>query len=397
MMIKFSEKSQIYIILLFSLLFIVISGFIQPTIEFNNGLGWDGEQYSFIYDFFENKHIDYEKIIFPFNQRIGAPFLAHFLPFDIFTAFKIINLTSFGLGIILLLRKWKIHSLSLLFIFFLIITPQLPFRLTLFYPVQVDGIMFLYYTLVITCFNKPQWVFLFSFFFLPFKESTILINFMYFLSLIIYNFLIYKTIFNKKILLYTTTLLSCFLMLYSHQYFIHIFFNTNNFESSFKTILMWMKTYLLDYKFYIRLIACLFVVFGPLLFFYWKKILADRANIDQKFIFISMLGCILIFSGSDITRILCICLLFVMDAIMDTKKTNVELSILKTGLILASIIKFPYLIMKFDNHMTIGEGFFIMQPEYINSIPTLLSYISVGILSITVPYFYQKNNFQDND
>lgn len=172
-----TEKIQVYLILSITSIFIFASFMFQHTIEYNQGLGWDGIEYSLIYHHFNNHNVSFNEIAFPFNQRIGVPYLAHLLPFDKFTSFKIINLFSVFLGIALLIKKWGINSISALFILFIILTPQLPFRLTLFYPINTDGILFLYIILVIIFFKNPFWVFLFSIFFLPFKEASILIGF----------------------------------------------------------------------------------------------------------------------------------------------------------------------------------------------------------------------------
>lgn len=158
---------------------------------------------------------------------------------------------------------------------------------------------------------------------------------------------------------------------------------------------MWIKIFLVDYKFYIRLVAVSFTVFGVFLFFYIRKLIINF-KYDNSFnhfsIFIFILIGILIFSGSDITRILCISLIFILNEILNLNITKSEAKALKISSIIAVVLKFPLLILQFNDNMTIGQGFFITQPEYIDSLTLLFTYIAIGILSIFVFLYFNKKN-----
>ncbi|MDR2121885.1 MAG: hypothetical protein LBP34_02055 [Flavobacteriaceae bacterium] len=371
------------------LLYIAFVFQFQHRIEKNNGLGWDGTYYNAIYENFMddpseivsakdinlNKKADittYKELFkegAPFNQRIGVPYIASLLKTDKFSAFTTINLVCFFIGLISLLYKWKVKNgiIALIFAFCLLLTPQMPFRLTLFYPMNVDGVLFLYLCWVICLYNRPLLILILTLSFLPFKEATILIGVIYFFSTIIYSLFFSGNSFSKekKKYLWCVSSISVILAGYIFYRFLLIQYLDINFrDSGIDTILFWVNKNIFNYTFYIRLLACMFVVFSGYWIFYLKKIIEDK-KITHKFVFIVCLFPFLIFSGTDVTRILCILLPVLLDEILDLNLFGKDYVWITSCFILFIPLKFPFLILDFKDNYEIGEGFFITQAEYL--------------------------------
>lgn len=386
MVMKINSKIINFSFVGFIFIYIIFSLFNQTVIQYSGGLGWDGASYHQVYEYFRGEPVQYNQITSPFNQRVLLPLIASFFNYDKFYIFKIINLICFFCGSFILLYKWKFSTIPLMFLFYLILTPQIPFRLTLFYPFNIDGVMYLYYSLIILFFGKPIKVFYLSLVFTPFKESALLIGIIYFVSLIIYNILSQKVFsykYNKKIILMLFFLIVSLIL---YPKIIRLFLQgAETFQNPLDTILGWIRRYLLDYKYYVKILGALAIVFGGFLYYYFK----NSNWLNHQLFFIVILTPILIFSGSDTTRILCISLPFVLDGIIKTCTTKKDLLWIAISFFCICAIKFPLMNLTFTNEMKIGEGFFITQPEYM-PLRYSLVYITTALAAIIIPNYITK-------
>lgn len=403
MRINYFFKKHIIFTLLVIILYAIFIFFHQQRIQKNAGLGWDGVFYNSIYEVFKGEGGQTDKILQdfnyntydemfnkgePFNQRIGVPYLASILKMDKFLAFSVINLSAFFIGIFLFINKWKSKIfLAIIFTFYLMLTPQIPFRFSLFYPISVEGGLFLFLFLVIVFYNKPNVILFLTILFLPFKEGCVLIGIVYFISLLINN--IAKRKFNIILLLFKITFLV--IIYFFYKKILQYYFNVELESHGIKTIFFWINQNIYNPIFYIRLIACFFVVFSGFSIFYFKKI-AENRIITQKFLFIFILAPILVFSGSDITRILCIILPFLFDDILDLNLSNQDYLWLLFCFLLFLPLKFPFLNLEFSDNQNIGEGFFLTQPEYLK-VRYNLYYIIYSMIMILILYSSVFNKY----
>ena len=349
-----------------SLLLIIVSYIIyisctQKQIERENGFGWDGVYYNAMYQRFQEKGADiyqskdplfnktYNKLTTedPFNKRVMAPYLASKMPFTEVVSFKVLNLLGFFTGFILLFIKWSKNNriIALILLLYILLTPQMAFRGTLFYPIHVDGVQFFFISLIVFFFNNPKYVFLISIIFLPFKETAVPLCCIYFGSKILWErsarYLIYIIMI---ILIYFT-----YLQLLSYK------LNISSRSNSIDVITYYVQYYFMNYKNLIKLISCFFIAFSYFIF------------IKRKFtfntLFFIFLCSLLALSGSDTTRIFLIALPFLFDEIINSKENNNIL--LYSSMLLFSIpYKFIFTELTFTDHNKIGDGFFMVNLEY---------------------------------
>lgn len=368
----------------------IFYGFInQKQIKKENGFGWDGVYYNAAYQIFSdkekevyksNEHNDTYYELYqnadPFNKRIGVPMLASKLPFDSVFSFKLINLTAFFLGLFILYYKWgKISiTLSLVFILTILVTPQMPFRLTLFYPFSVDGVQFLFISLMIFFYEKPLYVMLASMLFLPFKESTVPICCIYLGT----RFLMHRKL---KYLLYIAPVL---LLFWIYLKVGSKIFGFNSESNGIAVMKYFFTQFYGTIKNTVKLIACFFIVFSSFLFI--------KRKFSEQTLFFIFLVALLSVSGSDLTRIFCIALPFLFDELINKDKVK-DIFLYLIIFILFVPYKFIFTILEFQDNNKIGEGFFVTNLEYqdINkSIFFLIYFIGCNIIL----FFYLKYSKQ---
>ncbi|WP_223606670.1 hypothetical protein [Chryseobacterium sp. OSA05B] len=374
--------------ILFFIIAYIIYGFLnQKQIKKENGFGWDGVYYNAAHQTFSNKENEvyksneYNNTYYelysnadPFNKRIGVPQLTSKLPFDSVFSFKLINLIAFFLGLVILCYKWskKNLTIALVFIFSIIVTPQMPFRLTLFYPFSVDGVQFLFIAIMIFFYEKPLYVILASIFFMPFKESTVPICCIYLGT----RFLMRRKL---KYLLYTIPVLLLFWMYLKLGSKIFGFDSDSNGLAIIKYFFIQFYGTITNT---VKLVACFFIVFSLFLFI--------KRKFSEQTLFFIFLIALLSVSGSDITRIFCVALPFLFDELINNdKRKNVFLYLII--LIISLPYKFIFTILEFHDNNKIGEGFFITNLEYqeVNKSIIFLVYFAVCNLIL---FFYLRNS-----
>lgn len=376
-------------IILFIILYITYGFFNQKQIKKENGFGWDGVYYNAAYQIFSHKeneiyksheynstYYDLNHNADPFNKRIGVPLLASKLPFDSIFSFKLINLTAFFLGLSLLFYRWgkKSITLTLIFIFSMVVTPQMPFRLTLFYPFSVDGVQFLFISLMIFFYEKPIYVILASILFMPFKESTIPMCCIYLGT----RFLMQRKL---KYLLYTIPVLLLFLLYLKVGSKI---FGFNNQSNGLEVIKYFFIQFYGNIKNTVKLIACFFIVFSSFLFI--------KRKFSEQTLFFIFLVALLSVSGSDLTRIFCVALPFLFDELINNDKVkNIFLYLIT--LIIFLPYKFIFTILEFQDSNKIGEGFFVINLEY-QEVNKSIFFLIYFVVCNVLLFFYLKYSKQ---
>lgn len=347
-------------LILFVIIYITYGFLNQKQIKKENGFGWDGVYYNAAYQIFSGKEKEtykskeYNDTYYelnhnadPFNKRIGVPWLASKLPYDSVFSFKLINLTAFFAGLFLLYSRWskKNLTLTLIFIFSMVVTPQMPFRLTLFYPFSVDGVQFLCLSLMIFLYEKPLYVILASIFFMPFKESAVPICCIYLGTL----FLMQR---KFKYLLYTIPVLVVFWIYLKLGSKILGF---NDQSNGLEVIKYFFHQFYGTFKNTVKLVACFFIVFSSFLFI--------KRKFSEQTLFFIFLIALLSVSGSDLTRIFCVALPFLFDELINNDKVK-NIALYLIILITFLPYKFIFTILEFQDSNKIGEGFFITNLEY---------------------------------
>lgn len=353
----FFEMSLLFIILAY--IFYVFAA--QKQIQRENGFGWDGVFYNAMYqkfkgngeELYKSKDSLYNKTYNdltkedPFNKRIAVPFIAAKLPFQEVLSFKIINLIGFFSGLILLFIKWSKESLIITLIFLLYITvmPQIAFRGAVFYPVYVDGAQFFFLALMVYFFDNPKYIFLISIVFLPFKETAVPLSCIYFGCRILW----------ERSLKYLVYIVLSLLIYFLYVKFLSSYLEIPGHSNSLKVFKYYIKYYFNDFRNLVKLAACFFIAFS-----YFVLI---RRKFTVKTLFFIFLVSLLALSGSDTTRILLIALPFLLDELVETKQNNNV--ILYGAMLLFSIpYKFIFTELKFNDLNKVGEGFFITNLEY---------------------------------
>ncbi len=343
------------------ILFIIYTFCVQKQIQKENGFGWDGVYYNAMYQKFkgngsklyESKDLLYNKTYDeltkedPFNKRIGVSYVASKIPFSEVVSFKIINLVGFFSGLLLLFIKWskQNRTIALIFILYIVLTPQMAFKGALFYPVYVDGAQFFFLSLIVFFFEKPKYVFLISLIFLPFKETAIPLSCIYFGSKILW----------EKSLKYIIYIIPTLLVYFIYLKFLSYVLNIPSTSNGLKVLKYYILDYYADYKNIIKTTACFFVAFSYFIFI--------NRKFTYKTLFFVFLVLLLAVSGSDTTRIFLIALPFLFDELVETKQNNNVL--IYTAMLLFSIpYKFIFTELSFNDFNKIGEGFFIINLEY---------------------------------
>ncbi|MDR6923166.1 MULTISPECIES: hypothetical protein [Chryseobacterium] len=372
-------------LILFIISYIAFGFITQKQIGKENGLGWDGVYYNAAYQVFSDKgnelykSKDHNNTYYnlyhdadPFNKRVGVPELATALPFDAATSFKLINLIAFFSGLILLMYKWgkKNITIALIFILSILITPQMPFRLTLFYPFTVDGVQFLFIALMLWFFDKPLYVILASILFMPFKESTIPICCIYLGT----RFLIYR---KFKYLLYIVPVV---LLFWGYLQLGAEIFGFNSESVGLGALEFFFHRFYGEIENTVRLLACFFIVFSSFLFI--------RRKFSEQTLFFTFLIALLSVSGSDLTRIFCVALPFLFDELINNDKIkNVFLYLIIFIIFLP--YKFAFTILEFQDSNEIGEGFFITNFEYLDVKKSIFFLIYFVVCNLLL-FFYLK-------
>ncbi len=112
---------------------------VQPQTLAGGGYGWDGLEYSKLYQFFSFGVAP--SASFPFCNRIGTPFLASTLPFGEFRSFKLVNLlfgTVFAFSSYWIVRLRSSRALAAFVLLVCLTGFFSPFRFSSFYPVYTD-------------------------------------------------------------------------------------------------------------------------------------------------------------------------------------------------------------------------------------------------------------------
>lgn len=349
-----------------SLLLIIVSYIfyvfaVQKQIQRENGFGWDGVFYNAMYqkfkgngeELYKSKDSLYNKTYNdltkedPFNKRIAVPFIASKMPFSEVSSFKIINLIGFFSGLILLFIKWSKESLiiTLIFSFYIIVTPQIAFKGAVFYPVYVDGAQFFFLSLMVYFFDNPKYIFFISILFLPFKETAVPLSCIYFGCRILW----------ERSLKYLTYIVLSLLVYLFYLKFLSSYLDIPSQSNSLKVLKNYMKYYFTDFRNLIRMAACFFMAFSYFVFV--------KRKFTVKTLFFICLVSLLALSGSDTTRIFLIALPFLLDELVETKQNNNV--ILYGAMLLFSLpYKFVFTELKFNDFNKVGEGFFITNLEY---------------------------------
>lgn len=353
----FFEMSLLLIILAY--IFYVFAA--QKQIQRENGFGWDGVFYNAMYqkfkgngeELYKSKDSLYNKTYNdltkedPFNKRIAVPFIAAKLPFQEVLSFKIINLVGFFSGLILLFIKWSKESLiiTLIFLLYITVTPQIAFRGAVFYPVYVDGAQFFFLALMVYFFDNPKYIFFISIVFLPFKETAVPLSCIYFGCRILW----------ERSIKYLVYIVLSLLIYFLYLKFLSSYLEIPGYSNSLKVFKYYIKYYFNDFRNLVKLVACFFMAFSYFVFV--KKIFTVKTLF---FIFIVSL---LALSGSDTTRILLIALPFLLDELVETKQNN-NVILYGAMLLFALPYKFIFTELKFNDFNKVGEGFFITNLEY---------------------------------
>ena len=126
----------------------VFYGYIQPITIINGGVGWDGTQYTTMFNYFKSGTFTFD-LIFPFNQRPFYPYIAYLISnvfnLDMLMSFRILNLSFNVLNVYLILyifvKIFNFNKINISFVIFWFIFHYLgSFRLLNNYPYSVDSL-----------------------------------------------------------------------------------------------------------------------------------------------------------------------------------------------------------------------------------------------------------------
>lgn len=118
----------------------VVYFFTQDRVLAGNGFGWDGLEYYKIYNIFIGVGSDYA--IFPFCNRVAAPFLASLIPLPIFESLEILNLFfSIAIAVLAYFLSSYLGYNKYISVFCSFLATSLffaPARFSVFYPMLSD-------------------------------------------------------------------------------------------------------------------------------------------------------------------------------------------------------------------------------------------------------------------
>lgn len=286
---------QYFFVFTLATIFAVGYFYFQPQIIAGNGCGWDGIEYSKIFNnIVSNSNI---AVSFPFCNRIGTPFLASIIGIqDIFLSFKIVNTffaILFSLVIYAISRSVGFNFYYSMFSFFLTVGLFFsPIRFIPFYPVYTDPAFLALLAISFLFLIKHRFGLSFFFLFIafPFREAAIYIApvflfFSFYLDGIKKNIL-YKFAFAFIGIIITKVLIS-------------YYFNCNG--SQIKTAIMWAYKGLSDPQRFISFIAAISMTAAPMIYI---KDIPNLSKIEKISILGFLISAALAFvGGSDSTRI----------------------------------------------------------------------------------------------
>ncbi len=157
-----SEKTKHLILFLLVVAIYYTYATLQPTVDYDSTIPYDGKQYSTIAHHFSSDSTDFS-VVFPFNSRIGVPFIVSLLPASYavsgFTILNTLCLTLFYVTFVYFLKTYAKASFE--HIAFAVLWLSLhftgPLRYYLHDPIGVDlQIMVIEGLVVLSFFNKKS-------------------------------------------------------------------------------------------------------------------------------------------------------------------------------------------------------------------------------------------------
>lgn len=254
----------------------VFYGYIQPITIINGGVGWDGTQYTTMFNYFKSGTFTFD-LIFPFNQRPFYPYIAYLISnvfnLDMLMSFRILNLSFNVLNVYLILyifvKIFNFNKINISFVIFWFIFHYLgSFRLLNNYPYSVDSLslsisLLLFISLI---FKNYKTFFIIAIFGVGVKEQVLPVVLILLISIFLKSKIDMKGLNKKQFTFLFITIIFCFLINYYIKYY-----GFSNIEpgSSIKTILVWGYTHLTNPLDFVRYLVAIFLTFGSFILIYF--------------------------------------------------------------------------------------------------------------------------------
>lgn len=315
------SKSNLLFLVIFSVFVVAVFSYnqFQAHISYESEPLLDAHQYLKAYLYFRGDLTEFN-VTYPFNTRIGIPFLAAQLPFEeAITNFKIIHFISISLSIVFFHLSWKKLELpilhQLIFWFWLLFHWLGPVRYVIHEPIMVDTAVYLFSSLFLWAFTSQKhlhfwWIVPLS---VVFKESLL----PYVFVLAISSVIIEKS--NTKAWRYFLVFLSGFILLYLIKWLFPMAIYNWKYQAPI-TVVWYLKNLALSPLNNLRWIAALILSVGllPVLFNYQKN------HLKQPELYLFLTAVFLGFSsGLNYSRILYLgfpfMALFILNNLKDKK------------------------------------------------------------------------------
>ena len=304
----------------------------QATIDYEKCVKCDGNEYSTIYNYFDNKTDKYN-VTFPFNTRVLIPYLATLIGFEkTILNFHFINFCFCIISIVMIYLLWSKLKIPITLIhiglFWLVFHWTGIIRLNVFDPITVDLPLYTFHaSLVYIIFSKKyNWLSLLTLIAITQKESfTVYIGLLFIYALIHNKF--YENYFPLK-----PIIAALIISIITKIVLTYFYPSSANHPGSIIAVLFYIKQIFIYPLSIIRWVIAIFIAYGVFILLSIQNLkqtikISPELNILTILTVVSlMLG---IVAGGDFTRIIFLGFPFVMTWILILlKNKSILLSLL---------------------------------------------------------------------